>query len=298
MGDGLDQFSLLTATMLVVQILYSLITTTVVGITQNVTVQRVIHLDYSSEQEIIFIKSPVHLIFCRIVLSFSIMNLAIKKYLLLSICAFATFIGKCDTYRIKFTSDVYPVTLKLYRYENNFKKDFIDQIELKHDSAFYREIPEIDSYVVLVDGFYGFYFFIWDGDVQIDLNTKAVYKSTIKNSPSTNELDNFRITSQRLVFKEIRDLDTLLINMDKKGVKINNPLYYETKIKRNELMNQGPSRYEAFVRNYLKENPKSYVAIYRFSELGLVPDKDELLILRNMPVQLQKNHRYIKIMDR
>lgn len=219
------------------------------------------------------------------------------KYALACIFLFMAYAGKCDTYTIKFTSDVYPITIKIYRYENNFQQEFIEQIEIKQAYTYFHNVPEFDSYMVYVDKSYGWYFFIWDGDVEIELKTKSVYLSAIKNSPSTTELDTFRVTSQKLIFKEIRDLDTLLMNMNKKGVKVSDPLYDESQRRRNELMTQGPKKLEAFVRNYLKDNPKSYIAIYKFAEIGLIPDKDEQQILRNMPTQLQKNHRYIKIMS-
>lgn len=227
------------------------------------------------------------------------MNFTAKKYLLFSIYAFATLTGKCNVYHIKFISNIYPITIELYRFENNVKQEFIEQIYLPHDTVYSRNIEEYDSYIVNVDkDKRDYFFFLWDGDVEIEINNKNVYLSKIKNSAVTFEYNNYVDSMQNLIFRKIRKLDTALINLERKGYKISDIIYKETKMQRNELIGQGPSMMEQFIRDYLKLHPDSFVALYYFDRAGYILSDGERNLLKKMPAELRKNHRYIRVMDR
>jgi hypothetical protein len=69
------------------------------------------------------------------------------------------------------------------------------------------------------------------------------------------------------------------------------------KNKRASFMSTSREEYERFTRQYLKDHPKSFVALYYMQILEIVPGESERKILQNMPQEYKNNHRYLSLIS-
>ena len=70
------------------------------------------------------------------------------------------------------------------------------------------------------------------------------------------------------------------------------------KKERDNLMSTMPEDYRQFVRQHLKDNPKSFISIYMFHFYELIPTESDKEILRQMPEGYKSHFRFKDIMER
>jgi hypothetical protein len=206
-------------------------------------------------------------------------------------------ISIASTCSISFKSDTYPVTVKLLKYTDGFKKELVNKIIISGPYIFKMDIAEIDTYILESDDSAKFLVFFWDGDVEIYIKTNDIDQSAILKSPYSKESEDFERLSEEKIFKKIKQLDTLLANLRARERIIDKDSLQILKNKRASFMSASREEYERFTRQYLKDHPKSFVALYYMQILEIVPGESERKILQNMPQEYKNNHRYLSLIS-
>ena len=205
---------------------------------------------------------------------------------------------KAKTISILFESDKYPISVKLLKYTNAFEKEFISEFVINEPYIFTKNISEIDTYILERSDRSKFLVFFWDGDIEIKIKSDCIDKSSVLKSFCSKENEQFNESLQVKIFRKIRKLDTLIAKFQIHRSLVSLDSLRAIKVQRDSLFHKGQEDYIQFIRQYLKEHPKSFVALYWMQMSDIVPNESERQILRNMPLEYKENQRYLILMNR
>ena len=198
-------------------------------------------------------------------------------------------------------SDIYPISIEVMRHRDPFNRESIEKLVIDKPMSFSLNLEEIDTYMLTQKDNNRFLVFIWDEDIEIHLKADSLDKSEVLMSPLNKEFDNYEVLAEKIVFSRLRKLETHISTMyDEKKNK--NPdslkVIQKLKIERDSLMNTLGESYIQFVRQYLKDHPKSFIAIYMLHFMEITPTEADKKILREMPEEYKNNYRYKGLMER
>lgn len=158
--------------------------------------------------------------------------------------------------------------------------------------CFEKDIDEIDTYIIKSSSSRGHIYFIWDGDIKINIDFNQIYKSNISGSPCTDELIKFDLIVEKDIYSKIRfnnetikRLENLKDNAKKDSLTV-------LKLDRDDMISNGPKRLRDFTRQYLKDNPASFVALYKMQINRVIISESDMDVLRKMPKALKEHHRF------
>ena len=203
--------------------------------------------------------------------------------------------------KMSIRSDIYPISIKIMHYIDPFNQELIKELNIEKPTSFSLNIEEIDTYMLSKKDDNKFLVFFWDDDIYINIKSDSLHESEVLNSPITKERKDYGLLSEKIVFSRLRKLETHISTMyDEKKNK--NPdslkVIQKLKIERDSLMNTLGESYIQFVRQYLKDHPKSFIAIYMLHFMEITPTEADKKILREMPEEYKNNYRYKGLMER
>ncbi|GAB3172092.1 hypothetical protein [Telluribacter humicola] len=207
--------------------------------------------------------------------------------------------GFCQNFILtgKFDGSEVPTSLNLYKYNNYFDSQFVATIPVEGDSFFYNnsKIKETDAYY-LADAHNSdkSYWFFWEGENELLINTEDYSKSMVKNSPLTEERDRY----ERIVFDkfhaEIKTIDKQLSEL-KKDVTKNQVKIDKLTMVRSQKWDQGTKDQATFERNYILENVNSIFSLYLLTCIGIEMVNEDSRQLFNSLNESVKRHSRGKI---
>lgn len=191
--------------------------------------------------------------------------------------------GKTDLKSIK--------ELKLYKYKSVFELEFITNIEIENNSFYYvANLLEPDMYLLENSSDKKFIIFVWDSNIEINIDTPDISKAKVLNSPLNLEKEAYDTYVQSQFFEPIRKIDTLILNLKKINSFENKRKVDSLNQEKNLKIDWSKKEFKNFNKNYIIENNNSFNSLFILTYTGHEPSKEENRILFNKLSSKLKSH--------
>jgi hypothetical protein len=187
-------------------------------------------------------------------------------------------------------------TLLLYKYNSIIDSEFIENIPIKDNKlSVFKSLNEVDSYYIEEPISGHSFLFIWDGTIEILVDSISFYNSKLSNSPLTDSLNSYYEGEEEIVFHAVRNVDDQIKKL-KGGDK--NKLN-ELNIKRDSLIDESKKKLITYRKEYVKRNPSSFISLYLLTMMGFHDEStiDELNMMQLLSNNLKKHSRYVRFQE-
>lgn len=156
----------------------------------------------------------------------------------------------------------------LYKYKSSLEQKLIKSIEVRDGEFFFTTtVSEYDLYMLenTIDN--RFFTFVWDGHVEMQIDSLEFDKSKIINSPLTDQYKNFQLTRSDLFIAPIWRLDSLRKRW-KVGSRYSATQVDSLQSAYNQLFDKNKEDFNRYTNKYITQNPTSLISLILLTLTG------------------------------
>ncbi|MBO0952852.1 DUF4369 domain-containing protein [Fibrella forsythiae] len=181
---------------------------------------------------------------------------------------------------------------KLYKYKTLFAKELIKSIEPRDNQfSFTMAATEYDLYMLQNSVDNRFIVFVWDGDIQIHVDSLEFDQSAIRDSPLTEQYDDFLQRRNELFLAPLWRLDSLKQEW-KVGARYSTAQVDSLNYSYNQLFETNKKEFKKYTQDYVAKNPGSPISLFilTFTD-DMATEEENKRLFEGLSTDLKKHSR-------
>lgn len=183
----------------------------------------------------------------------------------------------------------------LYKYKSIFDQELIKSVDVREEEFFFTTtVNEYDLYMLENPIDNRFFIFVWDGQLEIQIDSVEFDQSKIINSPLTNQYEDFQRTRANLFLAPIWRLDSLKKDWQV-GARYSSAQIDSLHASYNQLFDRNKVAFKQYTNKYIAQNSTSLISLFLLTLIDQAATEEENKVLFNGLSPHLKRHSRAKI---